>query len=210
MDTFNIGEIGVGRASLHAASILRNGGVILYPTDTLYGLGADAFSDSAVEKVYVIKGRDSRKPMHAIFADMKMVEEYAELNDVARRLAERFLPGPLTLVLKKKSGIDSGICRGIDTVGVRIPDNAFCIATAASFGKPFTATSANLAGHDTESSIEKILQQFAKDAKDIETAIDAGVLPMQLPSTVVNVVSGHAVILRQGAIPSIDIENALK
>ncbi len=200
----------IGVCSIHAAAALRKGGVILYPTDTLYGLGADAFSDAAVEKVYVIKGRDSQKPMHAIFADLEMVKEYAEMNDIARKLAERFLPGPLTLVLKKKIGIDTGIGRGIETIGVRIPGNAFCVDVARSFGKPFTATSANLAGFNTEHSIEKILEQLGNQAKDIAIAIDAGILPPKLPSTVVNVSTGHSVILRQGAISAIDIENALK
>lgn len=196
---------GLGQCVLKASGILRSGGVILYPTDTLYGLGADALSDEAVAKIYAIKGRDGGKPMHAVFADLRMVEEYAEVNDVARKLAEKFFPGALTLILKKRKGVDSGITRGIDTIGVRIPDNTFCLNLARTFGKPFTATSANSAGQPPQLSIEKILEQIGSNARYVDLVIDDGLLPMRQPTTVVNVVSGSPVILREGAIPSAEI-----
>ncbi len=199
-----------GMATIKAASSLRKGGVILYPTDTLYGLGADAFSDEAVDKVYEIKGRDKRKPMHAVFADIAMIGEYAEINDVARKLIEKFLPGPLTLVLKKKSGIKGGIARGMETVGVRIPDNSFCIETARSFGKPFTTTSANVANHSAGRSVEEILQQLAGRAQDIDLVIDAGLLPQRSPSTVVDVSQGKLNVLRVGPMSKSLLESALK
>ncbi len=193
---------GLGACVLKASGVLRSGGVIIYPTDTLYGLGADALSDEAVAKVYAIKGRDEGKPIHAVFADLAMAEEYAEMNDAARRLAEKFLPGALTLVLRKKSGIDTGIARGIETIGIRIPDNEFCLDLARTFGKPYTATSANIAGMLPQLSIEKVLEQLGGNAKGVDLAIDDGMLPMRLPTTVVNVVSGVPVILREGAISS--------
>ena len=130
-------------APARAAQIMAAGGVILYPTDTLYGLGADALSDAAVAKIYSIKERDEKKPMHAVVADMAMVEQYGVMNGTAIHLAEKFLPGPLTLILKKKEGIDTGIASGIDTFGIRIPDNLFCLQLARAFGRPFTTTRAN-------------------------------------------------------------------
>jgi L-threonylcarbamoyladenylate synthase len=198
-----------GIATIKAAGTLREGGVILYPTDTLYGLGADAFSDTAVDKVYAIKGRNARNPMHAIFSDLAMVEEYAELNDVARKLAEKFLPGALTVVLKKKKGVMSGIGRKMETMGVRIPDNSFCIETAKALGKPFTATSANLAQNPVFLSVEEILSQLGDGANGIDLVMDAGLLPLRPPSTVVSLVSGTLEFLRIGAIPKSEIENAL-
>jgi L-threonylcarbamoyladenylate synthase len=198
-----------GIASIRAAGVLRSGGVILYPTDTLYGLGADAFSDEAVDKIYAIKGRDMRKPTHAMCADMHMVEEYAEVNDTARKLAEKFLPGALTLVLKKKSNVTGGIGRNMQTIGVRIPDNSFCIELARSLGKPFTATSANLADAAVGFSVEEILIQLGPAGKKIDLVIDAGMLPMRPPSTVVSLVSGAVDFLRIGAIPRSEIENVL-
>jgi L-threonylcarbamoyladenylate synthase len=195
----------MGECVLRASGVLRKGGVIIYPTDTLYGLGADAFSDEAVAKVYAIKGRREDKPMHAVFSDMKMVEEYAELNDVARKLAERFLPGALTLVLQKKSGLDKGIVKGIETIGVRIPDNEFCLELAKTYGKPYTATSANRSGETPEISIEKIKTQLGESARLVDLAVDAAVFPMRPPTTVVNVMTGSPVILREGAISSKEI-----
>lgn len=196
---------GLGEGVFKASGVLRSGGVIVYPTDTLYGLGADALSDEAVASIYSIKGRDEKKPMHAVFADIAMIEEYAEVNYAARKLAEKFLPGPLTLILKKKPSVDAGISRGIDTIGVRIPDNQFCIDLAKTFGKPYTATSANLAGEPTFPSVKEILEQLGKAAKGIELIIDAGPLPLSQPTTVVNVVSGSPSILREGVIASREI-----
>jgi len=197
-----------GMISIKAAGTLRQGGVILYPTDTLYGLGADAFSDEAVDKIYAIKGRDAKKPVHAVFADMQMVGEYAEVTDVARKLAEKFLPGPLTLVLKKKERVDGGIARGIGTIGVRIPDNSFCIETVRSLGKPFTATSANVSGEVTGLSVEEILSQLGSKKNVVDLVIDAGTLPLRPASTVVSLISGTPVVLRAGAISESEIKNA--
>ena len=197
-----------GRAVLRAAGVLRSGGVIVYPTDTLYGLGADAFSDAAAAKVYAIKARDPLKPIHCVVADMEMAAHYAELNDAARRIAEKFLPGPLTLILRKKPGLSDGIARGIDTMGIRIPKNEFCLELAKSFGKPYTATSANIAGMTSERSLEKISTQLGERGAGIDLWVDAGELPESAPSTIVNLVSGFPSIIREGAIPAPNILSA--
>lgn len=197
-----------GLVSIKAAGVLRSGGVILYPTDTLYGLGASAFSDEAVDRVYEIKGRDANKAMHAVFADMQMVEEYAEVNDLARKLAEKFLPGALTLVLKKKAGT-GGIARNMQTIGVRIPDNSFCLEVARSLGKPFTATSANVAGGSTGLKVDEILKQLGRSAHMIDLVVDAGELPLRAASTVVDVSAGVLNVLRVGAVQKSELEDAL-
>jgi L-threonylcarbamoyladenylate synthase len=193
---------GVGEAVIRAAGVLRRGGVVVYPTDTLYGLAVDAFSDEAVAKIHEIKGREPGKPIHCVVADLAMAEEYAEINDAARKLAEKFLPGALTLVLKKKLGVNGGIAHGMDTIGIRIPDDEFCIELARAFGRPYTATSANLAGMAPERSVEKILEQFGDKATKIDLSVNAGLLPERAPSTVVTVVSGLPSVLREGAISS--------
>src|SRR3989344_7439036 len=113
-----------------AAEVLKSGGVILYPTDTLYGLGADAFSDAAVDKVYAIKGRDEKKPIHCIVADIAMAAEYAEVTDDSKLLFERLPSGGLTVILKKRSNVTGGITRSLDTIGIRIPQNDLCIQLA--------------------------------------------------------------------------------
>ncbi len=200
---------GLGECVLKASGVLRRGGVLIYPTDTLYGLGADALSDEAVARVYEIKGRDEGKPMHAVFSDMRAVEEYAVVNEAARRLADEFLPGPLTLVLKKRPGLNSGIVKGIETIGIRIPDNDFCLELARTYGRPYTATSANRSGQVPEISMEKIQKQLGESGELVDLAIEAPVFPMRPPTTVVNLITGAPVILREGAISSAEIFNVM-
>ncbi|HUO56510.1 MAG TPA: L-threonylcarbamoyladenylate synthase [Candidatus Paceibacterota bacterium] len=196
-------------AAARAADVLKRGGVILYPTDTLYGLGADALSDEAVAKVYEIKGREEGKPTHCIVADLIMAERYAEVNDLARALAKEFLPGPLTLILKKREGIDTGIAKNFETFGIRIPDNPFCLALANLFGEPYTTPSANLAGLVPERSPQAILHQLGANESLISLVVDGSELPPRPSSTVVDASSGDLVILREGAIPASKIRDFL-
>lgn len=209
METLLLSDVGVSAAALRAAEVLRAGGVILYPTDTLYGLGADALSDEAVAKVRRIKGREEGKPIHCIAADIAMAEQYGEFNEAARSLAKEFFPGPLTIVVEKKEGIESGIARGIETVGIRIPKNDFCLELARVFGKPYTTTSANMSGKTSEQRVDKILAQLGSPAGQIDLIVDAGTLPHRVPSTVVGISGSDLVILREGAIAAREIFDAL-
>jgi L-threonylcarbamoyladenylate synthase len=204
METVRLTEDNIEDAVRRAAHALASGGVVLYPTDTLYGLGADAFSDKAVAKVYAIKGRDEKKPIHCIVPDIETAEAYAEVNELARKLAEKFLPGPLTLVLKKRTNIDSGIAKNIGTIGLRIPQNNFCIELAKAFG-PYTTTSANVAGGSDQRNVADILSQLGAHASLIDLVIDVGELPEREPSTVVDLSSGQLKVLREGAVPAKEI-----
>ena len=203
MDTINLDQ-GAGRAAIRAAGVLRQGGVLLYPTDTIYGLGADAFTDETVDAIYAIKGREAQNPISCVVADLAMAEKYVEVNDAARALAERFLPGPLTLILKKQPGTDRGIARGIPALGIRIPNNEFCLELARTYGRPFTTTSANLAGQPTLGEPGAIIEQLGDMAAGVTLVVNSGVV-MGPPSTVVNLVSGHPSVLREGAIAATDI-----
>lgn len=199
MKIIRLTEDNIDEIVTEAANILRAGGVLLYPTDTLYGLGADAFSDEAVAKIYAIKGRQENKPIHCIVSDLEAAAQFADVNDAALALSERFLPGALTLVLKKRSEAVSGIAKNILTIGIRIPDNDLCLRLASAFG-PYTTTSANISGIRNERSVEAILAQLGERASMIDLVIDAGELPERKPSTVVDVSSGATEILREGAI----------
>ncbi len=192
-----------------AAEVLRAGGVIIYPTDTLYALGADALSDKAVGKVYALKGRDEKKPVHCVVSDLGMAERYAEVDTFARMLAKEFLPGALALILKKKRGINAGIARGIGTIGIRIPDNQFCITLARAFDAPITTTSANKAGMRTERSVRRILNQLGRGA-GIDLAVDAGELPLRKASTLVDMTGKEPVVVREGAISPAEIWDVLR
>ena len=219
MEKLKLSEANIEECAARAAAVLRAGGIILYPTDTLYGLGADALSDEAVAKVYALKHREEGKPVHCIVPDLKMAEQYAEVTPTARALARAYMPGALTLILKKKDGIATGVARGFETFGIRIPDNAFCLALAKKFGKPYTTTSANVSGQKSERDVDTILQQLGdnhyasvlqKTAIGIDLVIDAGELPERQPSTVVNLSGEEPVILREGAIPNSEIWNVIR
>ncbi len=227
MEILNLKKQGVTECVKIAVKKLHAGDFILFPTDTLYGLGADALSDTAVAKIYELKGRDEKKPIHAIVADIKMMEKYAEVPDMARMLAKEFLPGPLTLILKKKAGVKTGIAKGISKIGFRIPNHPFCLALAKKFGRPVTATSANKSGRKAERTVKAILKQLGvsnsyasllqktsiRKTSAIELVIDAGNPPAggpeRQPSTVVDLTGKEPVILREGDIPASEIWNIL-
>lgn len=189
-------------APRQAAEILRAGGVILYPTDTLYGIGADALSDAAVDTIYAIKGRDDKKPIHAIVADIETAARYGEIDERVRALAERLPKGKVTFIVKKQPGLDTGILRGIETFGFRIPDHAFCLAMAGAFDGPITATSANASGMAPATSLGGILSQLGPAAMGIGLSVNGGESPLSQPSTVIDLSQGDIRVLREGAVPA--------
>jgi L-threonylcarbamoyladenylate synthase len=210
MEVLKLSASTLDKCVARAAEVLRAGGVVLYPTDTLYGLGADAFSDEVVAKIYKIKGRDEGKPIHALVDTIEMAERYAELTDDARLLAERLLQGQVTFILRKKVGVDAGIARGITTFGFRIPDNDFCLDLVRALGTPVTATSANKSGEKPECSVEKILAQLGEQANYIALVIDADELPPSEPSSVMDLSGEEPVLLREGAIAAAEIWKVLR
>lgn len=181
----------IEHAVVEAVFVLKNGGILLYPTDTVYGLGADFENNISYKKLCNLKNRDDRKEMSVIVRDIAMAEKYAIFNKEARALADAFWSGRLTLVMK---GINGG------TIGVRVPDNKFCARLLEKFGKPIFSTSANISGKCTERSVDDILAQFDKNSKNIDLIIDYGVLPESMSSTVVDVTSKNYRVLREGDI----------
>ncbi len=211
MRTLRLTDENIVEAAETAADVIRGDGVVLYPTDTLYGLGVDAFSDEAVEKIYAIKGRDEGKPMHAIVADLKMVEEYAHVTPMAKRAIEELPRGLVTCILQKHDERSLGIAKNIPTFGFRIPDHDFCTALLREFGAPITATSANASGEVPKLGVPAILKQLGAHADMIDLVIDAGELPPSEPSTVIDLSKdGHPIILREGAVSSADVWDVLK
>ncbi len=209
MEVVRLTKENIDEIAARAAAVLRAGGLILYPTDTLYGLGTDAFSDTAVDKIYAIKGREEGKPIHAIVSDLEMASKYGAVDDRVRTLAEKLPKGKITFVVRKKNEVGGGIARAIDTFGFRIPDNDFCTALTRAFGGPITATSANRSGEKPRSVLKEILLQFGAAVKGIDLIIDAGELPACEPSSVVDLSGAEPKVIREGAIASTDIYGVL-
>lgn len=185
---------------------LKAGELVVFPTDTLYGVGADPFSENSVKKVYMAKNRPFDMPLSIAVSNEKMMESVAVLNDNARRLIRKFLPGPLTVMLTKKPSIPDMLTSGSNQVGIRIPDHPFALRLIDRFG-PITATSANLHSHPDP--VDARIPQ--KDMKDhIKICVDCGKTKHAVPSTIVDVSEGAVDIVRKGVISQEEIENALR
>lgn len=188
-------------ARIRAVSALQEGGVILYPTDTVYGLGADATNAEAVHVVQKIKGRDNAKSFLVMVSNIEMLEKYAHMNTLARTLARTFLPGPLTLVLKARDMTLAPVVRRDMSVGFRIPDNETCLTLVQALGKPIVSTSANRSGSTQPHTLDEILAQLGKEANDIKVVLEDGPSKTSLPSTIIDARGKNAALLREGAIP---------
>lgn len=179
-----------------AVKILKAGGLIIYPTDTAYGLGANALDEKAVRKVYEVKGRDFSKPTHVVVRDWKMVEELTETNKLAKKLYDNFLPGPLTIILPKKKIVPDILTANLPTLGVRIPNNEVTKKLSNELPFPYTTPSANKSGGVTPYSIDDVKKEL--DVSKVDLILDAGKLPEVKPSTIVDLSAFTPKILREG------------
>lgn len=186
-------------AAAKAAQVLARGGVVLYPTDTLYGLAVDALNKDAIMRLKQLKARETKKPVSVVVPHHDAVERYTRPNDRARSLIEAHLPGPLTLVLPATDAVPGDILHN-GMLGIRIPDDPFPLALAQAFGRPYTATSANISGIPTQSEVREILAQFGPRIAHIDLVIDAGPRDAKLPSTVLLVQGEDIHVLREGAL----------
>ena len=175
-----------------AIEIMAGGGVILYPTDTVYGLGANIFNNDAVERIYEIKKRDQSKPLSVLVQNTESLELIADLNRSSREIINKWLPGPFTFILNKKNVVSPYVSAS-SKVGVRIPDYKITRALASLF--PITTTSANLTNECTLSNPQDILKQIGND---IDLVIDVGDLGDAKPSTVIDLSSSKPTLVRNG------------
>lgn len=182
--------------------------IALYPTDTLYGLGVDATNPNMVQKLKELKGREEGKHISIAVSNLAMLERYAEVTPLAKKLIEKFLPGKLTLILNVRGPSLEHLGDG-ETVGVRIPAHEKTLKFIREFGKPITATSANVSGMEPESTPEKILEQFGEKASIITKVIDGGELASSKPSTVVDARGEGPIIIREGAVAKVAIFEAM-
>lgn len=191
-----------------AAHILAQGGVVVYPTDTLYGLAADATNEAAIRSIFSVKGRDEKKPIHVVVENLDAAQAYVVRTPLAKRLAETFLPGALTIVLNAQPSVSKALLGTGTTLGIRIPNHPFCLALARAFQKPYTATSANWSGHAPGRTIEEVFSSFPNGFAGIDLVIDGGEIAAGEPSTVVDARGEKPLLIREGAIPFLDIEHS--
>jgi tRNA threonylcarbamoyl adenosine modification protein (Sua5/YciO/YrdC/YwlC family) len=177
-----------------AADILRNGGLIVYPTDSVYGLGCDLFNKGAIEKIYQCKGNDKRKLLSFICPDLKGIAEYAYISNPAYKVMRHLLPGPYTFLLNASKRVPKILLENRKTVGIRVPDNAICQALLSEFGHPIINTSASLGDHAYLNDPEEIVETFERLA---DLFLDAGNGGLD-PSTIIDFTQEEPVVIRQG------------
>jgi L-threonylcarbamoyladenylate synthase len=176
-----------------------HGRVIVYPTDTIYGIGADACNPDAVERVFRAKKRDSGKPILALVNSLEMAARLADnISDKARALMEQLWPGPLTLVFKASPYLPRRLTGGTATIGIRYPEHRFCLEVLRVCNRPITSTSANVSGEEGLVSIREIAETFESD---VDLIVDAGDLRSALPSTVLDVTGPKPKLVRTGIFP---------
>lgn len=192
-EKINVSEIG---------DLLKKGDTIVYPTETCYGLGCDASNQAAVDKIFEIKKRDKHKPLLVIAHDPSVMMRYVEWNPLLDDLAEKYWPGPLTIVARAKE--NSGLARGViaddNTIAFRITAHSLATELCEVLDKPLVSTSANIASMDNPYDIEHVVGMFKNADTQPDVLIDAGVLPHQTPSTIIKINNGEVEVIRQGQI----------
>ena len=196
-------------ATNEAAQLLRDGALVAFATETVYGLGADATNGRAVAAIFEAKGRPRFNPLIVHVPDLAAAQKIAEFSDEARRLAETFWPGPLTLVLKRRpdAGLSDLVSAGLDSIALRVPDNATAQALLRATGRPLAAPSANRSGRVSPTRADHVAEDLGERVSMI---LDGGPTSHGLESTVLDVTRpGVVTLLRPGAVPREAIEAAL-
>jgi tRNA threonylcarbamoyl adenosine modification protein (Sua5/YciO/YrdC/YwlC family) len=177
-----------------AVETLRGGGIVIYPTDTVYGMGCDLFNKKGIERIYEIQRRDRKQPLSFICADLKDISRYARVSDDAYKIMKRLLPGPYTFVLEASRLVPKIILPKRQTTGIRIPDNRICQALVAEMGSPVISTSVKDGGGELLSDPRIIDELFGKR---VDMIIDGGIIAAA-PSSVVSLLSEGIEVIRAG------------
>lgn len=199
MKVVRTSEVGYEEAADQAARALANGGIVLYPTDTLYGLAVDATNPEALQRLFMLKERDPHKPVSVVVPDVHALYEHARLGEAQAVFAHTHLPGPLTLVLPGRANLPSAVMHN-GAVGLRVPNDPFVRALAHVYDAPYTATSANKSGEQTKADPLDVVVSLGSKAELVDLVIDDGPRDAGTPSTVVLYVNERPLILRPGVL----------
>ncbi|MFC1715612.1 L-threonylcarbamoyladenylate synthase [Candidatus Poribacteria bacterium] len=183
-----------------AADLLKAGKLVAFPTDTVYGVGADAFNEEAVERIFAAKKRDANKPLQVLIAQKSDLQAIAEdQSEILERLASEFWPGPLTLVMSAKADFPQRVRCGGKTIGVRMPANPVALRLIEAFGTPIAATSANISSSPDPVSAGEVMKYLGDK---VDLILDGGPTSGGIPSTVLDISVHPPVVLRQGKLSS--------
>ena len=190
------------------AIAIKNGKVVVFPTETVYGIGTNGLDEKAIEKLYKLKRRPQNKPISLLVNNIDMINDIAEdITELEYKLINKFMPGPLTIILKKKNKIPDILTANSSTVGIRIPENEIAIKLIEYANVPLATSSANISGEASGINLKNIMKDFNDD---IDYYIDGGFSKIGIASTVVQVFDGIPHILRKGVITIDDIKKVVE
>jgi L-threonylcarbamoyladenylate synthase len=189
------------------ASIITQGGIVIFPTETVYGIGVNAFDERAVKKLYEVKQRPIEKPISLLVSDMDMIKSITKnISELEYKLMDDFFPGPLTIILEKRNNIPDIVTANTNTVGIRMPSGIIAKKLIEYANVPIATSSANISGNASGTNLECIINDFENK---VDYFIDDGESTIGVASTVVKVIDGSPHILREGAISKKQIEDCL-
>ncbi len=177
-----------------AVDVLRGGGIVIYPTDTVYGMGCDLFNKKGIERIYEIKRRDRKQPLSFICSDLKDISRYAQVSDGAYKIMKRLLPGPFTFILNASRSVPKIILPKRQTTGIRVPDNRICQALVGEMGSPIISTSVK-DGDGELLSDPRIIEELY--GKRVDMIIDGGIIAAT-PSSVISLLDEGVEVIRIG------------
>lgn len=185
------------------ATILKNNGIVIFPTETVYGIGGNALSNEAVEKIYIAKNRPKQKALNIMVKSSDEISKYAEItSELEQKIIEKCMPGPLTIILKRKSSFGEHFTSGNSTIGIRIPKCKITMTILKSIDFPLTVPSANISNKPSGVNPTEIIKDFENT---VDAIIDGGVIENGQVSTIVKVENNDIQILRAGALSKEDI-----
>lgn len=191
-----------------AGELIKQGKIVIFPTETVYGIGTNGLDENAVRKLYEVKKRPLNKPISLLVSNMEMVNLIAkDITETEYKIMRNFFPGPLTIILKKKKNVPDIVTAGQDTVGVRMPRGDVARKLVELSGVPIAAPSANISGEPSGTNLQEIMKHF--EGK-VDYCIDGGNSELGLASTIVQVIDDKPMILRQGSITLEQINKILK
>lgn len=180
------------------ANIIKNGGIVVFPTETVYGIGTNGLNENSIKRLYEVKQRPLNKPISLLVNSIEMIEQITQnISELEYKLIKKFMPGPLTIILKKKDIIPNILTANGDTVGIRMPENKIALKLIEYAGVPIATPSANISGKPSGTDLDIIMKDFGEN---VDYFIDGGKSKIGIASTIVQVIDGKPHILREGSI----------
>lgn len=181
--------------------VINNGGIVIFPTDTVYGIASNIDDEKAISKLFELKGRNDNKPICVLTSSVNKIEKVAYIKNKELELITKYMPGALTIILDKKEDISNRLTSNLQTIGVRIPNNEIALNILKYMEKPLATTSANLSGNQPATKLEELVDEF--NGK-VDIIIDGGITDLKQSSTIIKVENNEIKVLREGTVKILD------